>query len=87
MATFVRVIDTRRCMGCRACIAACYVENYFTPDAPWNVMMEFEVGKFPNVRKVFITMNCMPRLSHKNLIRLSIASNLPTQSAKFSIAS
>lgn len=59
MAKFVRVIDTRRCMGCRACVAACAVENYYVPDAPWNVMMEYEVGTYPNVRKVFTTMNCM----------------------------
>src|SRR3990172_4507432 len=59
MAKFVRVIDTKRCMGCRACVAACAVENYYVPDAPWNVMMEYEVGTFPNVRKVFTTMNCM----------------------------
>ncbi|OGK97340.1 MAG: 4Fe-4S ferredoxin [Candidatus Rokubacteria bacterium RIFCSPHIGHO2_12_FULL_73_22] len=59
MAKFVRVIDTKRCMGCRACVAACAVENYYVPDAPWNVMMEYEVGTFPNVRKVFTAMNCM----------------------------
>jgi Fe-S-cluster-containing dehydrogenase component len=59
MAKFVRVIDTRRCMGCRSCVAACAVENYYVPDAPWNVMMEYEVGTYPNVRKVFTTMNCM----------------------------
>jgi Fe-S-cluster-containing dehydrogenase component len=55
----VRVIDTKRCMGCRSCIAACAVENHFTPDAPWNVMIEAEGGKFPNVYRTFVTMNCM----------------------------
>ncbi|MCU7804873.1 MAG: 4Fe-4S dicluster domain-containing protein [Candidatus Thiodiazotropha sp. (ex Lucinoma annulata)] len=55
----VRVIDTKRCMGCRACVAACAVENHFTPDAPWNVMIESESGKFPNVYRTFVTMNCM----------------------------
>lgn len=55
----VRVIDTKRCMGCRACVAACAVENYFTPDSPWNVMMESEGGTFPNVYRTFVTMNCM----------------------------
>ncbi len=54
-----RVIDTKRCMGCRACVAACAVENHFTPDAPWNVMVESEGGTFPNVYRTFVTMNCM----------------------------
>lgn len=55
----VRVIDTKRCMGCRACLAACAVENHFTPGAPWNVMIESEAGKFPNVYRTYVTMNCM----------------------------
>ncbi|MEN8259222.1 MAG: 4Fe-4S dicluster domain-containing protein [Pseudomonadota bacterium] len=59
MAKLVRLIDMERCMGCRACIAACHVENHFTPEAPWNVMMEYEVGRYPHARTVFATMNCM----------------------------
>lgn len=59
MAKFVRVIDMERCMGCRACVAACAVENHYTPGAPWNVMIEREVGTYPYVRTVFSTMNCM----------------------------
>jgi phenylacetyl-CoA:acceptor oxidoreductase subunit 1 len=35
------------------------VENYFTPDAPWIAMIEYEVGTYPSVKKVFDTMNCM----------------------------
>jgi phenylacetyl-CoA:acceptor oxidoreductase subunit 1 len=59
MAKFGRLIDTKRCMGCRSCIAACAVENHFTPGSPWNVMLEYEVGTFPSVKKIFNTMNCM----------------------------
>ena len=59
MSKFVRVIDTKRCMGCRSCVAACHVENHLTPDSPWNVMMEYEVGSYPNVGRQFTTMNCM----------------------------
>lgn len=59
MAKFVRLIDMTRCMGCRACVAACYVENHLTPEAPWNVMNEYEVGSYPNTRMVFATMSCM----------------------------
>ncbi|WP_296698973.1 4Fe-4S dicluster domain-containing protein [Thiocapsa sp. UBA6158] len=54
-----RLIDTTRCMGCRSCVAACAVENFLTPEAPWNVMIETEVGTYPNVFRTFTTMNCM----------------------------
>ncbi|MDH3473576.1 MAG: 4Fe-4S dicluster domain-containing protein [Rhodospirillales bacterium] len=59
MTRYVRLIDTERCMGCRACVAACYTENYFTPDAPWNVVLEHEVGTYPNTQLAFIPVNCM----------------------------
>ena len=59
MAKFGRLIDTKRCMGCRSCVAACAVENHFTPDAQWNAMIEYEVGTYPEVHKIYNTMNCM----------------------------
>lgn len=59
MTKLVRVIDMERCMGCRSCIAVCFTENHITPDAPWNVMIEHEVGQYPYGRTVFATMNCM----------------------------
>ena len=59
MTKFVRLIDQKRCMGCRACVAACATENYFTPGAQWNTMIEYEVGTYPAVKKIFNTMNCM----------------------------
>lgn len=59
MTKFARLIDQKRCMGCRACVAACATENYFTPDAMWNVMIEYEVGTYPAVKKIYNTMNCM----------------------------
>lgn len=59
MTKFVRVIDTKRCMGCRSCVAACAVENHFTNDSPWNVMVEYEVGTYPTVKKIYNTMGCM----------------------------
>jgi Fe-S-cluster-containing dehydrogenase component len=54
-----RLIDLKRCMGCRSCVSACAVENHFTPEAPWNVMIEYEVGTYPKVKKIFNTMGCM----------------------------
>ncbi len=59
MTKFVRVINTERCMGCRACVAACHVENHYEAGAPWNVMLEREVGEYPNTRQSFTTMGCM----------------------------
>lgn len=59
MAKFVRLIDMKRCIGCRSCAAACAVENHFTPDAPWNVVHEYEVGTYPAMKKVYTPMSCM----------------------------
>jgi Fe-S-cluster-containing dehydrogenase component len=59
MTKFVRLIDQKRCMGCRACLAACATENYFTPDAQWNSMLEYEVGTYPSVKKIYNTLGCM----------------------------
>ena len=55
---FARLIDTKRCIGCRACVAACATENHFSGVA-WNVMVEYEVGTYPAVKRVYNTMNCM----------------------------
>ncbi len=59
MSKLVRVIDMERCMGCRACIAACHMENHYTPGSPWNEMVEYENGSYPNVRTIFGTVACM----------------------------
>ena len=59
MTKFVRLIDMERCMGCRACVAACSVENRCAPEAPWNQMLEYEVGRYPNASMVFATLGCM----------------------------
>jgi phenylacetyl-CoA:acceptor oxidoreductase 27-kDa subunit len=59
MTKFARLIDTKRCIGCRSCVAACAVENYYTPDAAWNVMIEYEIGTYPKVTKQYNTMGCM----------------------------
>lgn len=59
MTKLVRVIDMERCMGCRACIAACITENFYTPGSRWNEMVEHEVGEYPYTRTVFATMGCM----------------------------
>jgi Fe-S-cluster-containing dehydrogenase component len=55
----VRLIDTKRCIGCRACVAACMNENFYIPGNPWNLVIEREMGSYPYVKKTFIPMNCM----------------------------
>ncbi len=59
MVKFVRVIDTTRCIGCRSCVAACMNENHYVPGNPWNFLMEYELGKYPEVSRIFVPMNCM----------------------------
>ncbi len=59
MTRFARVIDMERCMGCRACVAACHTENHFTPGSPWITALQYERGRYPHVRTVFSTMGCM----------------------------
>lgn len=53
------LIDTRRCIGCRACEAACIVENMVPPGIFWRYVLEWEHGKYPNVTRTFVTMQCM----------------------------
>jgi Fe-S-cluster-containing dehydrogenase component len=55
----VRIIDLERCIGCRSCVAACMNENFYIRGNPWNFLVEYEIGKYPNVRRVFVPMNCM----------------------------
>ncbi len=54
-----RFIDTERCIGCRACVAACMNENFYIPGNPWIFVIEEEIGKFPYVKRRFVPMNCM----------------------------
>jgi Fe-S-cluster-containing dehydrogenase component len=35
------------------------MENHYTPGSPWNEMLEYEQGTYPNVSTVFATMGCM----------------------------
>ncbi len=59
MTRLARIIDTTRCIGCRTCVATCAVENHFTPDRPWYALVEYEVGTFPDVSRVYNPIGCM----------------------------
>jgi molybdopterin-containing oxidoreductase family iron-sulfur binding subunit len=52
-------LDLQRCVGCYACSMACKTENG-TPDGVWYApVYEKEVGKYPNVKRMFIPTLCM----------------------------
>jgi molybdopterin-containing oxidoreductase family iron-sulfur binding subunit len=59
MVRYGMVVDLDRCMGCRACMEACKVENN-TPQANlWMYVFRFEEGAYPNTRVWFLPRPCM----------------------------
>lgn len=59
MPRYAMVIDLDRCMGCRACMVACKVENN-TPTAHyWMYVFRLEEGEYPNVHTWFLPRPCM----------------------------
>jgi Fe-S-cluster-containing dehydrogenase component len=59
MPRYAMVIDLDRCMGCRACMEACKVENNTPQGSFWMYVFRFEEGEFPNVRTWFMPRPCM----------------------------
>ena len=58
MARYGMVIDLERCIGCRACMDACKVENN-TPTANfWMYVFRLEEGAYPNTRVSFLPRPC-----------------------------
>jgi molybdopterin-containing oxidoreductase family iron-sulfur binding subunit len=52
------VIDTRRCVGCKACMVACKVENKTPPGVSYTVVVENGFGDRPGDRPLFMTKPC-----------------------------
>lgn len=52
------VIDVKRCVGCYACSVACKVENGTPPGIWYAPVFEKEVGKYPNVKRLFLPTLC-----------------------------
>ena len=53
------VIDLRRCVGCQTCTIACKQEHGLPPGTAWRFVADVEVGEYPDVRRLFLPMQCM----------------------------
>ncbi|MEQ6390123.1 4Fe-4S dicluster domain-containing protein [Bacillaceae bacterium S4-13-58] len=53
------VIDLKKCVGCDTCTVSCKAENRTPPGISYNVVMEKEIGEFPNLAKVNLPRPCM----------------------------
>jgi phenylacetyl-CoA:acceptor oxidoreductase subunit 1 len=53
------VIDLRRCVGCQTCTIACKQEHALPAGIQWRFVADCEVGQYPDVRRVFLPMQCM----------------------------
>ncbi len=53
------VIDLRKCIGCKTCAVACKAENRTPPGVNYMVVLEMEIGRYPNVRRMFVPRPCM----------------------------
>jgi len=53
------VIDLRRCVGCQTCTIACKIEHALPEGIHWRFVADCEVGEYPDVRRLFLPMQCM----------------------------
>lgn len=56
---WIMVIDLRKCVGCQGCISACRSENALPPGVAYRVVLEEEVGTYPNVSNRYLPRPCM----------------------------
>ena len=52
------IVDLQRCVGCKGCTAACKAENHTPPGVTYNVVLEEEIGTYPDVRRKFTFVPC-----------------------------
>ena len=58
MARYSMLIDLTRCIGCDACTLACKQENGTPVDVFFARVINVEVGKYPNVKRIYIPVLC-----------------------------
>jgi molybdopterin-containing oxidoreductase family iron-sulfur binding subunit len=58
MARYSMLIDLTRCIGCDACTLACKQENGTPLDVFFARVLNVEVGKYPNVKRIYIPVLC-----------------------------
>ena len=51
-------IDVNRCVGCQTCTVACKHENDTVPGVQWRKVLDVEVGKYPDVERLFMVVGC-----------------------------
>lgn len=56
---WMKVIDTRKCVGCHACTVACISENKLPPKVVYRPVVQEEIGEFPNTQLRFFPRPCM----------------------------
>ncbi len=56
---WVMIIDQQKCIGCCACNVSCNAENNLPPGVVYRPVLRQEIGKYPNVGRIFTPKPCM----------------------------
>ena len=58
MVRYAMAVDTRRCVGCSACVIACKTENNLPEGACRAWIVETALGTFPDLRMMIRSQRC-----------------------------
>lgn len=59
MTRYGMLINTKKCVGCYSCVAACQRQNDLLPSEQFIRFEEKETGAYPNVSWEFVPIQCM----------------------------